>query len=445
MKKIFLKSDTILIISKTILLISILSMYVLSGNSAVALTINLPDGYFADKYITNIDPVSLAFSPDGSLYVKHWYKCDSHITRFNSNGTYETIAVIPLAEGRDQGPIVLDAEGNIYIALYPSRVYEIDLKSSEVKTFEFINSHGAIGIDIGPDGNLYVMTNSDGLVWQVNPDTGERKIYTDTKILGRGTSIFRSLQFDPSGNLLSSSSSYPYWEIISIDPSGEISSYLGDPGFRLFNPVDMMFNSGGKLFVSSLGKTRRANQTNYTDAAIWLIGQDRFPELFVTFLDDSVSRARFISLAIDNSDNLYFGSGVRDADFSISRISNQSASLNPITYQGPTKDFIFLRGNQEDSGGWLLFSFDSYVDEGILAGSGPGNSAPMRLKAFRNMIESSINLLCEGHLDEGIEQLMDAYKHIDGLPNPPDFVTGFGSEEMAFEFQMMIENLNGCK
>ena len=137
MKNIFQKLYPILIFDKIIVFLFVLTIFVLFGNAALALTINLPDGYFANKYVTDVNVQAMAYSPDGSLCVKHWYKCDSHITMFNNNGIYETVAVIPLASGADQGPIVFDADGNLYIAIYPDSVYKIHLKNSKVTAFHF--------------------------------------------------------------------------------------------------------------------------------------------------------------------------------------------------------------------------------------------------------------------------------------------------------------------
>ena len=52
------------------LLITFLTLHVtFNNNQAFALTINLPAGYYSGEYITGIDVQSMAFSPDGTLYV----------------------------------------------------------------------------------------------------------------------------------------------------------------------------------------------------------------------------------------------------------------------------------------------------------------------------------------------------------------------------------------
>ncbi len=92
----------------------------------------------------------------------------------------------------------------------------------------------------------------------------------------------------------------------------------------------------------------------------------------------------------------------------------------------------------------ILAFFDTSVGDGILLGDGPGNSAEKRLNALRNMIESSVNLI-ENELYEGAcQQLLDAYRRMDGKPKPPDFVTGEAVTGLATMIQELMTAL-GCE
>ena len=88
----------------------------------------------------------------------------------------------------------------------------------------------------------------------------------------------------------------------------------------------------------------------------------------------------------------------------------------------------------------LEFINDS-VEEGTLAGDGPGNSAGNRLNALINMIEEAQRLIEAELYDEAIEQLEAAYKHADGQSPPPDFVTGPAVTELTERIEDLIESL----
>jgi len=79
----------------------------------------------------------------------------------------------------------------------------------------------------------------------------------------------------------------------------------------------------------------------------------------------------------------------------------------------------------------ILEYFAAFVDEGTLTGDGPGKSAKGRLKAFGNMLEAARSLIEDGDFEEAYHKLLNAYRRVDGLPRPPDFVTGEAAEKLA--------------
>jgi len=91
----------------------------------------------------------------------------------------------------------------------------------------------------------------------------------------------------------------------------------------------------------------------------------------------------------------------------------------------------------------ILAFFDTSVDDGILLGDGPGNSAEKRLNALRNMIEAAGDLIENELFEEACQQLLDAYRRMDGQPKPPDFVTGEAVTELATMIQELMTTL-GC-
>ncbi|MCX7794314.1 MAG: choice-of-anchor D domain-containing protein [Thermodesulfovibrionales bacterium] len=91
----------------------------------------------------------------------------------------------------------------------------------------------------------------------------------------------------------------------------------------------------------------------------------------------------------------------------------------------------------------LISFFDESVKNGALTGSGPGKSAGNRLKALRNMLVKSGQLIEAGDISGACAQFMDAYRRTDGQPVPPDFVTGQAAPNLSKMIQRIMEGL--CK
>lgn len=81
------------------------------------------------------------------------------------------------------------------------------------------------------------------------------------------------------------------------------------------------------------------------------------------------------------------------------------------------------------------------ADPPTLVGVGPGKSATNRANALRNMLEATGDLIGEGRYAEAVSQLSDIYAKCDGLPNPPDFVTGDARVTFAAKIQALIDRL----
>jgi len=92
----------------------------------------------------------------------------------------------------------------------------------------------------------------------------------------------------------------------------------------------------------------------------------------------------------------------------------------------------------------VLEFFDKAVIDGNLVGSGKGNSSQGRLGALRNMIEAAGDLIGNGQFEEACDQLYAAFRHTDGSPKPPDFVTGTSATDLADQLQAIRLSL-GCQ
>jgi hypothetical protein len=87
---------------------------------------------------------------------------------------------------------------------------------------------------------------------------------------------------------------------------------------------------------------------------------------------------------------------------------------------------------------------DDSVSAGSLEGNGPGKSAGNRLNALQNMINAAGDLFEKGDVDGACEQLRDIHSRTDGLPKPPDFVTGVAAVELATRILDLMEEF-GCE
>jgi beta propeller repeat protein len=91
----------------------------------------------------------------------------------------------------------------------------------------------------------------------------------------------------------------------------------------------------------------------------------------------------------------------------------------------------------------ILVFFDESVANGTLLGNGPGNSAQGRRNALRNMLRATSDLIENGSVNAACQQLLDAYRRTDGLPQPPDFVGGTAATELARRIRELRQSL-GC-
>jgi len=91
----------------------------------------------------------------------------------------------------------------------------------------------------------------------------------------------------------------------------------------------------------------------------------------------------------------------------------------------------------------ILEFFDISVADGTLVGVGPGNSASNRLKALRNMLKATSDLIVGEYFEDAYEQLVDVLKKCDGQVPPPDFVSGEATEELANKILELMEDLEG--
>lgn len=128
------------------------------------------------------------------------------------------------------------------------------------------------------------------------------------------------------------------------------------------------------------------------------------------------------------------------------------AAVLVITSDDPDEELVEVILSGEGKGGVtlpvsvddILAFFDASVADGTLIGNSPGKSADGRKKALRNMIKAADDLIEDGYVADACQQLLNAYQRCDGLPRPPEFVTGPAAPTLAGMILDLMASL-GCE
>lgn len=138
--------------------------------------------------------------------------------------------------------IARDKDGNLYLSLTFSsvinKVSNADTSIAPVVTeFATIPDIYLLGVEIGPDDNLYVV-GAIGGIWRVNTITGFVQKYADLPGLG----TINDLVFDKAGNLYIGDDTLNL--IWRVTPNGQTSVWSQDPLFQVVNHQNFPFDEG---------------------------------------------------------------------------------------------------------------------------------------------------------------------------------------------------------
>lgn len=144
-----------------------------------------------------------------------------------------------------------DAEGNLYVTLSGSRgqetpvsVFQIDTQC-QIRPF-VTGIMNATGLALDAEGNLYVSSRQEGIVYRVTP-SGAKSVFAE------GMGVATGLAFDAIGNLYVGDRS---GTIFKIAPDRQIFVFATlEPSVAAYH---LAFNSAGVLFVS--GPTTSSNE-----------------------------------------------------------------------------------------------------------------------------------------------------------------------------------------
>ena len=126
------------------------------------------------------------------------------------------------------------------------------------------------------------------------------------------------------------------------------------------------------------------------------------------------------------------------AEFSPSSLGDHSAELRISTNTKVSDVFIPVQGMgvieevpPVEPMAYLIDSFNGFVEKETIKFSGHGHLASCRMKAFRNMLKASSDLINACDYESACTQLRDTLNRIDGDKHPPDFMEGINAETLA--------------
>jgi len=244
------------------------NLYVSTLDTDQVLRYNGNTGMFIDVFASGgglNDPHGLIFSPDGNLFVSG--RSPDQVLRYDGNsGTPlpapgESGAVfasgggLSFPSGIDFGP-----DGNLYVSNVGSdQVLRFDgnngtpLPAPGESGAVFASGGGLgnpLGLEFGPDGNLYVSSTSTDQVLRYNGNTGA---FIDVFASGGGLNSPNGLVFGPDGNLyVSATRSFlgSPDQVLRYDGNSGTFMNVFAGGAELNSPRDLIFGPDGNLYVS---------------------------------------------------------------------------------------------------------------------------------------------------------------------------------------------------
>jgi sugar lactone lactonase YvrE len=196
-----------------------------------------PDGT-KEAYLSDImNPTSMAFGPDGALYIS---------SRFNGTiyrVTSQTDMTV-YAEGLGTATgIVFDSDGNLYIGDRTGTIYLVKPDHTVLPLFNITPSVAAFHLCLGPDGSLYI-TNPDISTYDciLRVPAGSKQ----PQVFYPGVKRPQGMAFDEAGNLYVAKAMAGDSGILRITPSGKAAMIVSGPVL-----VGLAFDAPGNMIVAS--------------------------------------------------------------------------------------------------------------------------------------------------------------------------------------------------
>lgn len=139
----------------------------------------------------------IAAAADGTLYIAGNRGLDFSKSDYYRDAQGELIArkpdgqervIFTTPRGSTAGVVAVAGDGVLYLTSHGdvSTIWRIDAQGSSKQVGQFPNGAWPNGLDIGPDGMLYTPDSHLGVIWRVNPKTGEtHAAIRDSALLAR--------------------------------------------------------------------------------------------------------------------------------------------------------------------------------------------------------------------------------------------------------------------
>ncbi len=191
------------------------------------------------------DPASLAFGPNGSLYVGDVSFFTGSVREVPSPPSGTPFTFVPHSSGLEATGIAFDASGNLYVAqnIFSGAIFKVT-PNGTVSTFATIT--GATGLAFDAHGNLFV-TDNTGNIWKVTPNGTVSPFVSG---LANFAGAIVGPAFGPNGNLYIAEE--PFGEIVEISPNGTVTPFVTGLTFDS-DGSSLAFDAAGDLFASDGG------------------------------------------------------------------------------------------------------------------------------------------------------------------------------------------------
>lgn len=206
-----------------------------------------PEGS-CESYLSDImNPTSLAFGPDGALYIS---------SRFTGSvyrvGSPTDVSVYAEGLGTATG-IVFDRRGNLLVGDRCGTIFCVGPDRKVVPLVSIPPSVAAFHLCIGPDDSLYI-TNPDistyDAVLRVAPDASEAEVFYP------GIKRPQGMAFDSEGNLYVAKAMAGDSGIIKISPRGQATMIVSGPvlvGLALDQSGNMYLAGTSMIYMLPIG------------------------------------------------------------------------------------------------------------------------------------------------------------------------------------------------
>ena len=308
--------------------------------------------------------------------------------------------------------VAIDSNGSIFVVdmnggNLRGRIWHIDPGTGVAEVIAADeNFDQPTAIDIEANGSVLVADYTLGRLTRINPVTGELTVLPASVEGAIGIAVFSS----GVPNILVEPLVHDFGEIDAFTTQDAIVTISNTGGADL-EVTGVAVTAGDTLFSITDSDPPDALPAPFTLSP----GDDVF--VTVTFFPTSLG-LHVGTLTVDSDDP-------DDPIVDVSLIGN---GLAGAVYEAKTA---------------LETAVDDAIWDGVLVGSGSGNSASGRLGAFADMIEAAGDLIEAGFIEDACGQLRSALRRVDGDPRPPDFVEGDAAETIAGQIEILRASL-GC-